>query len=172
MANGVEHFSGPGGIVYSPASAHSREMAKWERHPRPDGSVTQQMIDAARREGVHHGAFEYQEFPKAMYLAKQTPNGIKIIEQVRAESSVEETNLKSRGFRHRQEDAIAEVEGQNQEAAVFAANREFHDRRMTAKAREEAEAIDSSTARHLGEIPAAPIKKRGRPAKVAVTQEG
>ena len=68
----------------------------------------------------------------------------------------------------RADDAISVVEGQSVAAAEAAANRAFQDRRMTAPARAEAERVDNSVARHLGEIPAEPlpVKKRGRPAKV------
>src|SRR4029079_3299498 len=118
------------------------------------------MINAARAAGKHHGVFEFQEFPKAMYFAVQTPQGIKITEQRRVESSVEQRNMESRGWSTTQEGAIAAVEGQNQAAAVAAAERAYTDRRMSTKAQAEAEQIDLSTARHLGEIPAAPIKPK------------
>jgi len=170
-ANPIYHEATEGGIRYSPASAHSKEMAKWETRPLPDGSVTQSMIDSARRAGVHQGAFEHREYPKAMYRAEQTPTGIKLVDLSQSASSeVEERNLKSRGYRASSLEAIALVEEQNQDAAVAAANRAFHDRRMSEQAREEADAIDSRTARHLGEIPAErlPPKRRGRPAKPAV----
>jgi hypothetical protein len=168
-ANPIYHEATEGGIRYSPASAHSKEMAKWEMHPLPDGSVTQSMIDAARRAGTHQAAFEHQEYPKAMLRYAQTPHGITLAETRSAQSEVEERNLQSRGFRMKADDAIAVVEGQNFAAAEAAANRAFHDRRMTATARAEAERIDDSVARHLGEIPAEslPPKKRGRPAKAA-----
>lgn len=168
----MEHFEGPGGVVYSPASGHSKELAKWETRPRADGSVTQQMIDAARRAGVHHGSFDHQEYPKVVYKFDQTPNGILLTETHTVHSSVEESNLKSRGFRADQLEAVKVVEDANQDAAEAAANRAFHDRRMTAKAQAEADALDSKVARHLGEIPAEPLpaKKRGRPAKVKIEE--
>lgn len=168
QSNPIYHEATEGGVRYSPASAHSKELAKWEMRPLSDGSVTQGMIDAARRAGAHHGAFEHQEYPKAMVKYAQTPNGIQLSENVSAQSEVEERNLFSRGFRMKASDAIAVVEAANFAAAEAAANRAFHDRRMTETARREAEEIDLSTARHLGEIPAAklPPKRRGRPAKV------
>lgn len=171
--NGYEHFQGPGGVMHSPASNWAKEMACWETVPRADGSVTQQMIDTARRAGVHHGTFDHQEFPKAMYHATQTPTGIKLdtepdgrLASVSAHSPEEQRNLESRGFASSQAGAIAVVEEANQAAAVAAANRAFHDRRMTAAARAEAEAIDSRVARHLGEIPEA--RRPGRRKRIAV----
>lgn len=154
QANPIFHETTEGGIRYSPASAHSKEMAKWETRPLPDGSVTQSMIDAARRAGVHQGSFEHQEYPKAMVRFEQTPNGIKFAESRSVQNDTEEANLLSRGFRMKADEAIQVVEDANQDAAVFAANRAFSDRRMTPKAQEEADAMDSSVARHLGEIPA------------------
>lgn len=166
--NPIYHEGTEGGVRYSPASAHSKELAKWEMRPLPDGSVTQSMINAARQAGVHHGTFEGGEFPKAMVKAEQTPQGIKLVDlHQSAHSEVEQRNLESRGYRMTADAAIALVEQQNYEVAEAAANRAFHDRRMTATAKREAEALDNSTARHLGEIPAAPIKRRGRPKKAA-----
>ena len=171
--NPIYHEATEGGVRYSPASAHSKEMAKWEMRALPDGSVTQGMIEAARRAGTHHGAFEHQEYPKAMLKYAQTPNGIVLSESVSAASDVEERNLKSRGFRMRADDAIQVVEDANIASAEAAANRAFYDKRMTAQAQAEAEAADLGTARHLGEIPAEklPPKRRGRPAKAKPVTE-
>ena len=171
----IEHLEGPGGVVYSPASAHSKEMAKWETRPLENGSVTQAMIDAARRAGVHQGVFEHREYPKAMYKAEQTPNGIKVTDMSQsAADEIQERNLQSRGYRGTQADAIARVEAENFAVAEAAANRAFYDRRMSAQAQAEAEAVDRRVARHLGEIPAAklPPKRRGRPAKPATVPAG
>lgn len=172
-ANPMYHEGTEGGVRYSPASAHSKEMAKWEMRPLADGSVTQGMIDAARRAGVHNGAFEHQEYPKAMLKYAQTPNGIQLAENASAQSEVEERNLFSRGFRMRADEAIKVVEDANFAIAEAAAIRAKQDRRMSATAQREAEDIDLSTARHLGEIPAQRLapKKRGRPAKAAQTSE-
>jgi hypothetical protein len=169
QARPTAHRSAIGGIRYSPASPHSEELAKWETKPLADGSVTQEMIDAARYAGVHHGAFEHQEYPKAMLLYGQTPNGIQQIDNQTAHSEVEERNLMSRGFRMRADEAMACVTKQNDEMAALAAAREYQDRRMSATARAEAERIDLSTARHLAEIPAERVapKKRGRKPKAA-----
>ncbi len=173
QANPIYHEATEGGVRYSPASAHSKEMAKWEMRPMPDGSVTQSMIDSARHAGVHHGAFEHQEYPKAMILYGQTPNGIKIVDNKSAQSETEEKNLFSRGFRMKADEAMAVVESQNFAASEAAANRAFSDRRMTPQAQAEAERIDASVARHLGEIPAEklPPKRRGRPAKAKPVTE-
>ncbi len=172
-ANPLYHEAVEGGVRYSPASGHSKEMATWEMRALPDGSVTQSMIESARRAGVHHGAFEHQEYPKAMVRYEQTVNGIKFAETRSAQSDTEEANLLSRGFRMKASDAMQVVEDANTAAAEAAANRAFHDRRMTATARAEADAADNATARHLGEIPAEklPPKRRGRPAKKAVASE-
>ncbi len=173
-ANPIYHEATEGGIRYSPASAHSKELAKWEMRPLPEGSVTQGMIDSARRAGVHQGNFESPEYPKAMYKAEQTINGIRLVDLSQsARSDVEERNLKSRGYRCSSDEALALVEQQNVEVAEAAANRAFHDRRMTATARAEADAADAATARHLGEIPAerVPPKRRGRKPKAPAGAE-
>jgi hypothetical protein len=171
-ANPIYHETTEGGVRYSPASAHSKELAKWEMQPLPDGSVTQGMIDAARRAGVHQAGWDHPQYPRAMYKAEQTPNGIKLTDVSQsAQSEVEQRNLESRGYSTSATDALALVERQNFEVAEAAANRAFHDRRLSEPARREAEVLDASTARHLGEIPAAPIKKRGRrPASTAAVE--
>ena len=164
----IQHFTTPGGIHYSPASEHSMEMARWETKPKADGSVTQEMIDEMRRAGLHHGTFEYREFPKMLYKAEQTPQGIKLIANVTVGSEQEQRNFESRGYRTRQEDALGVVETANTAVATAAAERAFSDRRMSSKAQAEAETLDQSTARHLGEIPRKPVKPRGRPRKPVV----
>lgn len=155
-----EHFNTPGGVVWSPASAYSQELAKWETRSRDDGSVTQQMINAARQAGVHHGTFEHKEYPRVMYRFEQTPYGIKLAEHRTVASLTEQRNLESRGFATTQDEAVAVVEQANQDAAEAAANRAFHDRRLSDKAQAEAERIDLSVARHLGEIPEERIVRR------------
>lgn len=158
-----EHFETPGGIRYSPASKHSQELAKWETRPLPDGSVTQDMINAARRAGVHHGVFEYQEFPKAMYRATQTATGIKLTEErMSAHSEIEERNLMSRGFRSSAQAALDVVTAENQDLAVADAERNYRDQGMSQKARDEAAAAEAATAKHVGDIPAVPVRRAKR----------
>lgn len=145
-------------INYSPESAHAQEMAMWEM--RPTREVTQDMIDSARRAGTHHAAFEFQEYPKAMYRAEQTANGIKITSDVSAASLVQEQNFKSRGYRVTQQEALESVEQSNQALAVADAERNYTDRRMSDKARAEAAAAEMATSKHVGAIPETPIRKR------------
>ncbi len=156
-------------INYSQESEHAKEMALWEM--RPTREVSQDMIDEARRAGKHHGVFTYQEYPKAMYKAEQTPNGIKIPDDAAhrpsVASAVEEQNMRSRGYRTSSDDAIKAVEEVNQAAAVADAERNFTDRRMSKQARAEADAAEQATSKHVGEIPATPIQRRGRKAKVS-----
>ena len=174
MASPVEHLQTPGGVIYSPASEHSKELSRWEMKPLDNGSVTQAMIDGAKAAGMHHGRFDNPEFPKAMYRAVQTPNGIKMereadgrMASVTAHSDVEQRNLESRGYHTSEPAAMQAIQDYNDKVlAPAAAERAYQDRRMSAKAQAEAEAIDNSTARHLGEVPREPIKRRGRPAKV------
>jgi hypothetical protein len=158
-ANPIIHEGTVGGIRHSPASAYAQELATWETQPLEDGSVTQGMINAARASGRHHGVFEHQEFPKMLYQFEQTKTGIKPVLFV-VNSDHEQRNMESRGWHVRQEDAMDAFEKAATELARVAANRAYNDRRMTPRAQEEADRIDSSAARHLGEIPAKPIVKR------------
>jgi hypothetical protein len=61
------------------------------------------------------------------------------------------------------------VTAQQLEFARLAANRAHTERWMSDKARAEAREIDESTIEHLPVIPETPIKKRGRPAKSAIS---
>lgn len=169
----VTHITGPGGVVYSPASPWAKEMAKWETSPREDGSVTMGMIREAKAAGLHMGTFEFKEFPRPMYHATQTPTGIKIdrtsdgrYATVSVANDEEQRRYESRGWSTTEAGAIAIVEADNQAMAEAAANRAYHDRRMSETARREADAIDSTVARHLGEIPEA--KRPGRRKKIEV----
>lgn len=146
-------------INYAPESEHAQEMAKWEM--RPTREVPQDMIDAARRAGTHHGAFDHHEYPKAMYIADQTPNGIKLRdERMTAHSITEEQNLKSRGYRVTAQEAFDAVDRSNFDLAVAAAERNYHEKGMSEKARKEADKADRATAAHVGEVPVTPIPPR------------
>ena len=62
--------------------------------------------------------------------------------------------------------AVDEYDNGLNRLAKAAAERAFHEQRMSPQAQAEAEAVDLTTIKHLGEIPETPIKRRGRPRKV------
>lgn len=93
-------------------------------------------------------------------------------ESMQVGSENEQRNMESRGFvAGGAAVAVEEYDKGLQSVSVSAAERSFHEQRMSPKAQAEAEAVDLTTLSHLGEIPETPIKKRGRPAKPKPPQE-
>lgn len=172
---GIGSIDAPGGVRHNPSSGYARELANWEREPTEDGSVTAGMIRQSRAARLHHGCEGYEEYPRAMVKYAQTAKGIVMVASESVHTDGERAEAERRGFFATQEAAIEAVEASNTEIAKLAANRAYHDRRMSSKAQREAEAIDSSVARHLGEIPAQrlpPKKKPGRPKKAQPVEQG
>ncbi len=148
--------SGPGGIVHNPASPYAREMAKWEMGYSlygPPGRPREQV--------------GYQEWPAMFYKMKRsdTNGNFEVEHYQEAADEAEARNLMSRGYRKGRDAAIAFVEETEQALAVGAAERVFHEQRMSEKAKAEAAAADASTSQHVAEVPVTPIKRRGRPRK-------
>ncbi len=143
------------GVIYSPESAHAKELAKWEQQPTPE--VPRPL---SRAEGGRYPR-EQQDYPKWMHLAGRNKSGVPEIQESHlAETDTQEANFRSRGFGSGPEDAIKLLHERDQTAAVGAAERAFSDRKMSPAAQAEAEAVDVTVARHLPEIPAEPIVKR------------
>lgn len=134
------------GVAYTPDSAYAQEARKWE-------STHTQYGPPGRR-------YEFQEFPKRLYKAKDAQG--REFESVEAADENEERNLLSRGFRAGQDKAIDALLEQQHDVAEAAANRAYHEQRMSEKARAEAQAADEATPNHLPEIPETPIRPRGR----------
>lgn len=108
----------------------------------------------------------FQEFPKMVYKAGRNEVGkIEILERHVVQNADEERNLASRGFRGGQQEALDLCGAEARELAKLAANRAYQERTMSDAARAEAEAYEASVDEHVAEIPEAPKKKRGRPAK-------
>lgn len=155
---GFNDKSGPGGIVHNPASPYAREMAKWEMAYSPYGPP------GRPREQVGH-----PDYPALFYKMKRsTTNGDFLVEHyLEAADDMVARNLESRGYARGQAAGIAVVERAEQAMAVAAAERVFHEQRMSDHAKAEARAADDATGAHVGSIPVTPIVKRGRPAKKA-----
>lgn len=138
------------GVVLSPESNYSKEMAKWE------STHTQY--------GPPGRTYTFQPYPSRLYKAVRQLDGSRTFEAATAHDEHEQRNLESRGFvvggQQAALDALAE---QEQEVAVLAANRAYHDRKMSEKAQAEVAEVEASAgARHLAEIPEAPRKGRRR----------
>lgn len=80
----------------------------------------------------------------------------------------EQRNFESRGFVAGGPQAAADAyDAAQARLALAAAERNYDDRHLSDRAKAEAEAAQSASARHLGAIPETPIKRRGRPRKDA-----
>lgn len=142
----------------------TREMAKWEQRPVLVNGTYVQPIPVA--EGGK-GGFVPTEYPKMIYRAESADGGPRIAETKIVHDSLGESVALGQGWSLTQEAAIAAVGARQLELAKAAANRVYNERWMSEAAKAEARAADETTIAHLGEIPATPIKKRGRPKQAA-----
>jgi len=142
-------------------------MSKWETQPVMLGDT---MIMPLSREQGGRGPYTYQPYPKRLYKAGR-PNGtsIEITGAVTVENEQQHRMQEGQGYHPGPQEAIDAILQSDAEIAKLAANRAYHDRRMSPEAQAEARAAESLSSNHLGEIPRTPIKKRGRPAKKAET---
>ena len=148
----------PGGIVHNPATPFAREMAKWEMAYSPYGPP-----------GRPREVVGFQQWPAMFYKCKRSDsNGDFVVEHYReAADENEARTLEGLGYSLGRAAAEQAVVAREQMVAQAAAERAFTDRRMSEKAQAEAKAADEATAEHVAEVPVTPIRRRGRPAKVA-----
>jgi hypothetical protein len=150
-STGFTDKSGPGGIVYTPASPYAQEMRKWEMGYSPYGQP------GRPREQVG-----FQEYPARFYKAKRDQDSGKIVveHELNAADEVEARNLQSRGYFQGQAAAYAALEEAEQRLAVAAAERAYSEQLMSEKAKAEAARFEATTAQHVAEIPETPILRR------------
>lgn len=146
-------------MLIAPDSPYGKELWKWEH--RADETHPQDSSLRGMRPATP------QAYPAMMY--KATGKNPWTFEREVAADEVVQRNMESRGFVAGGPGKAAEAfDGLVQSAALAAAHRNYEDRNMSEGARAHSEAVEQSSSRHLGEIPAEPIpahRKRGRPAK-------
>ena len=172
---------GSGAILITPGSEEAKEKAKWEQHH------TVYTIG-----GLQPGnPYVYRAFPKMVYRAQRTPGTGKwavaqepptnfgyhdMQEWDRAcQSAAQFTKSCQFTVNNEQELKKARAEGWHEsaeEALAFhnldkiasdaALHRNYEDRNMSEKAKAESAAVEAETFGHVAEIPAQPIKRRGR----------
>ena len=139
-------------IWIAPDSAEGVERAKWER-------PKNQMAD-----GVHGmNRVGYEEFPKCLYKAgRPKMGGVEVTESTTVRSEQEERLALGQGWARTQEDAIQLVHDQHTELATLAANRAYHEQRMSEPAQREAADREAAmdTVQHVPELPAVPVKRK------------
>lgn len=99
--------------------------------------------------------YRFQEFPKMLYRFNPGPGGKLVREECGVGSRDEQAIKEGQGWRETQQDAYDLAEHAQEDVGTAAAERAFHDRRMSPAAQAEAAAVDAATAKHLGEIPEA-----------------
>jgi len=175
------------GIRYDQQSAYVQERRKWEIRPtviEPQW-VSPQTIDGKVRAGFMDGTYvepipmaeggkggwPFMPYPKTLFKAIRADGGPKIdLTQncsIVVQNEQEDRMQQGRGWYESQEAAIEAIHAEDREWAKLAAERNFEVRRMSEKARAEVQAVDDVNSNHVPEIPHTPIKKRGRPVKVA-----
>lgn len=149
------------GVMYSPVSPYIKELAKWETQAVQVGDT---LILPAPKDHGGVGPYVYRPYPKMLYKGGR-PNGtnVGIIASLLVHNEADERIQIGQGWSDGQQAALDRVHADDQELAVQAANRNFHDRRMSPGAQAEAAEVESRSAQHLGAIPSTPIKKKGRP---------
>ena len=140
-------------MLRSPEDSYVKERAKWEAVPTAECPLALK-------------PYEFKPYPAMFYRAERPAmGGPAVFEEEIVESDMQAANMRSRGFGQGQAEAMQMLEARERDLAHAAAHRAFDDKGMSEKAQREAAAFDESTANHVGEIPATPVR-RGRPKKV------
>jgi hypothetical protein len=157
------------GIAYNPDSAYSREMDRW---------------NATKRDGGFN-VNGFEPFPAMLYKAFARENG-KVecgdprtaAGEAQAETFARKCQLIVRdqegldkahmaGWSDTPDEALVRYETDQVEVATATAERHFSDQRLGAAAKAEASVADAATHEQVPDVPAR--RKRGRPAKKAVS---
>jgi hypothetical protein len=149
-----------GSIVIPQNTPYAEEMRKYE--------AQQTEFGPGKRPYV------YREFPKRLYKAVRSDKGGVVFEGFTVHDETEVVNMRSRGYWPTQGEALTALEREHTEHGKLAAERNFEIAygRISEKAAAEVRAAEAEHgAKHLPMVPETPIKRRGRPAKVAVAAE-
>lgn len=169
-------------VLLNPESPFVKEMAKWEQFP-------SEYTIGGNRPG---NPYTFRPYPRMMFMARQTPSGKwdtalqppaqfgfrdvnewdracmeaqKFTESCQrvVNDETEHKRAKDEGWRDTPTDALDFRNALEKAVGDAAAERNFRDRNMSEKAKEEVAQVEAETFGHLAEIPEA--KKRGRPRK-------
>ncbi len=132
------------GIQYQHDSPYAKAMAAWEMDHSPYGPPGRQRV--------------FTEFPKMLYRTAPNADSPKMETFIVGDAD-EERNMQSRGWCLSQQEALDARDQALQAKAIAAAERVYHERGMSEKAKAEAAAHDDATDQHLAEIPETPIRR-------------
>lgn len=138
-------------VLHPPESEFAKEARKWEAYPTQYGPPGR--------------PYTFKEYPLMMYKITEI-NPLHYEHEVVGDEN-EKRNLLSRGFFASLKEADEGYRHQQLEIAKLAANRAYHEQRMSPEAQAEARAYEDAQDGHVPVIPEAPIRRKpGRPAKV------
>lgn len=144
-------------VLISPDTPYGKELWRWE-HRVGETHPTDPSIKGMSNPGP---------YPARMYKAVEK-NPWKFEAETAADEAAQR-NLESRGFVAGGPQAAADAYDRLvQDAAMAAAHRNYEDRNVSERARAEINQAEQASSRHLGEIPAKPIRRRG-PGRKAVS---
>ena len=143
-------------VLHSPESEFAKERVKWEAYPTSMGPGLRPYIK--------------REYPQVLYLAGRVDGSLVITETVTVESLTAASCHLNAGFLPDPLSAIEAVHGRELEIAKLAANRAYHEQRMSPKAQAEAAQAESEASGHLVSVPVTPIKRAYRRKPVAVKE--
>lgn len=136
-------------VLYAPETPFAKERVKWEAQHSECGPPGRPYV---RR-----------DYPMMLHKAGRIASGSPdIVETAIAESEVQARNLKSRGFRETPLEALDLLHAEDARIAELAAERAFHETRMSEKAQAEAAAVDAATGDHVPVIPETPMPAKAR----------
>lgn len=141
-------------MIVPPDSPYGRELWKWE-HREDEVCPSDPTIRGMRPSSP-------RMYPAMMY--KATGKNPWTFDKEIAHTEAEQRNMESRGFvAGGPGKAAEEYDSLVQRAAVAAAHRNYEDRNIGERARAEVDAAEQASSRHLGEIPAKPIRRGRKP---------
>lgn len=144
-------------VLTNSEGVYGKEAWKWEHHT-GETHPSDPTIHGMRPR-------EFQAYPAMLYRATQKNPWV--FESYLAQDEADQRVQEGQGFMAGGQQAAADrFDAMQQEIAILAANRNYTDRNISDKARAEVNAAEQASSKHLAEIPAQPIKRRGRPRKV------
>ena len=174
-------------ILRNPESPHTKAMAEWEMYPsewtigglRPGRPYQYRpypkLLYKAQRipgngkwsvamdEPTFHGFTDSNEWERAcQYAQRFTASCQRIVGD-----EAEHKRAKEDGWRDSPKESLEFCDALDKAVGDAAAERNYRDRNMGAKAKAESKEFEAATFGHQPEIPEKPIKRRGRHKKVA-----
>lgn len=145
-------------LLISPDTPYGKELWKWDH--REDESHPSDSAIRGMRPAV------FRAYPAMLYRPLQK-NPWQFEERVVGDEVAERLAVGQGFVAGGKASAAAAFDARQQDMALAAAHRNYEDRGISERARQEVDAVEQASSKHVGEIPRTPIKKRGRPFKAS-----